>query len=171
LAQQTNRESQTPFVGLSNTLAAGLLRISVTLCWCVCRLDLLSGHRGDVAGCGPLQFAHFAAWCSHGPCLLMQVSDVHSCLLPSWLPTHTKHFGSSVHWPKWSRPQQRIHIPPSPRSQDLSTSWRLLSKDNHFARITSAAFLFFMVKTSVDLLMLPLSKRSASVSLLIQRGA
>ena len=72
----------------SSTLAAGpiaggLLRISASFCCRVCRLDFFSGHRDDVAGCGPLQFAHFATSCSHCPDLLPQPSTEHSCLLPS----------------------------------------------------------------------------------------
>lgn len=108
--------------------------------------------------------------CHNDDCLL-QLSTVHSYFLLLCLPAQTKDFASSTHLPKWSRLQQRIHMSPCPRSQNLSVSCRPPPEDSTLARMASATCLLFTVKTSVDGLIVPLSNRSPSVSPLTHRGA
>jgi hypothetical protein len=116
-----------PWVGRSSwsssvSIVGGLLRMSFGCRARVWRVDLFSGHLRDVAICGPPQFAHFASWCLHCSVFLLQPSTLHLCFAPSCPSAQIKHFASSTHLPKWSRPQQCIHILPSPLSQNLSAT-------------------------------------------------
>jgi hypothetical protein len=78
------------------SVISGLLRMFCRSFDRLCLIENLSGHFRDVATWVPLQFARFAAWCSHGTAFLPQPSATHWCLAPSCSPAQMQHLAISV---------------------------------------------------------------------------